>query len=57
MMQANKQAIEERFTMSTAIWLLAMLQCGVQYLVCAEAVSLPLLQRFRAVLIEDGSTI
>jgi Transposase DDE domain len=53
----SKQAIEERFTMRTADWLLAVLRRGVQLLVCAEAVSMPLLRRFTAVLIEDGSTI
>jgi hypothetical protein len=53
----SKQAIEERFTMRTADWLLAVLRRGVQLLVCAEAVSMPLLQRFTAVMIEDGSTI
>ncbi|HEY6411534.1 MAG TPA: IS4 family transposase [Ktedonobacteraceae bacterium] len=53
----SKQAIEERFTMQTAEWLLAVLRRGVQYLVCAQAVSIPLLQRFTAVLVEDGSTI
>jgi hypothetical protein len=53
----SKQAIEERFTMRTADWLLAVLRRGVQLLVCAEAVSMPVLQRFTAVLIEDGSTI
>jgi Transposase DDE domain len=53
----SKQAIEERFTMRTADWLLAVLRRGVQFLVCAEAVSMPLLRRFTAVLIEDGSTI
>ncbi len=53
----SKQAIEERFTMQTAEWLLAVLRRGIQYLVCAQAVSIPLLQRFTAVLLEDGSTI
>jgi len=53
----SKQAVEERFTRLTADWLLAVLQRGVQLLVCAEAVSIPLLQRFTAVLVEDGSTI
>src|SRR5258708_8530721 len=43
--------------MRTADWLLAVLRRGVQFLVCAEAVSIPLLRRFPAVLIEDGSTI
>ncbi|MFL5662425.1 MAG: IS4 family transposase [Ktedonobacteraceae bacterium] len=56
-LRVSKQAIEERFTMRTADWLLAVLRRGVQFLVCAEAVSIPLLRRFPAVLIEDGSTI
>jgi hypothetical protein len=56
-LKLSKQAIEERFTMRTADWLLAVLRRGVQCLVCAEAVSIPLLRRFPAVLIEDGSTI
>lgn len=43
--------------MRTADWLLAVLRRGVQFLVCAQAVSIPLLQRFTAVLVEDGSTI
>jgi hypothetical protein len=53
----SKQAIEDRFTLVTATWLLAVLRRAVQQLVCAQAVSLPLLRRFSAVLIEDGSTI
>lgn len=56
-LQVSKQGIEERFTMQTAEWLLALLCRGVQYLVCAQAVSIPLLRRFPAVLLEDGSTI
>jgi hypothetical protein len=53
----SKQAIEDRFTLLTATWLLAVLQRGVHQLVCARAVNLLVLQRFSAVLIEDGSTI
>ena len=56
-LKLSKQAIEERFSRRTADWLLAVLRRGVQFLVCAEAVSLPLLQRFSAVLVEDGSSI
>lgn len=56
-LKLSKQAIEERFTMRTADWLLAVLRPGVPFLVCAQAVSIPLLQRFTAVLLEDGSTI
>jgi len=56
-LKLSKQAVEERFTMRTADWLLAVLRRGVQFLVCAQAVSIPLLNRFSAVLVEDGSTI
>src|SRR5258708_25998745 len=56
-LKLSKQAIEERFTMRTADWLLAVLRRGGQFLGCSEAVSTPLLQRFRAVLVEDGSPI
>lgn len=56
-LRVSKQVIDERLTMRTADWLLAVLRRAVQYLVCAQAVSIPLLQRFTAVLVEDGSTI
>src|SRR5260221_12861582 len=56
-LKLSKQAIEERFTRRTADWLLAVLRRGVQFLVCAEAVSIPLLRRFPAGLVEDGSPI
>ena len=56
-LDVSKQAIEERFTRRTADWRLSVLRRAVQVLVCAEAVSIPLLQRFTAVLLEDGSTI
>jgi len=52
-----KQDLDAHFTQRTANWLLALLQRAVQVLVCAQAVSIPLLQQFRAVLVEDGSTI
>lgn len=55
--RVSKQAIEERFTRQTGEWLLALLRRAVQGVVCAQAVSIPLLQRFTAVLVEDGSTI
>lgn len=53
----SKQAVQEHLTSKTADFLLALLQQGVQYLVCAQAVSIPLLQRFKGVFVEDGSTI
>jgi hypothetical protein len=53
----SKQTVECHFTERTASWLLALLQRAVEWVVCAKAVSLPLLRQFRAVLLEDGSTI
>jgi hypothetical protein len=52
-----KQEVDCHFTERTATWLLALLQPAVRLLLCSQTVSLPLLQRFRAVLVEDGSTI
>ena len=56
-LQLSKQAIEERFTMQTAAWLLAVLRRGVQYLVCAQTVSIPLLQRSKGLMfaLEDAN--
>src|SRR5258708_1018455 len=56
-LKLSKQAIEERFTMRTADWLLAVLRRGGQFLVCAEAGSVPVLARFSALLVEDCSSI
>ncbi len=53
----SKQAVDCHLTQRTADWLLALLQRAVEYVVCARAISLPLLQRFSAVLLEDGSSI
>lgn len=53
----EKQGLDCHFTARTATWLLALLQRAVEYVVTAQAVSLPLLQRFEAVLVEDGSSI
>jgi hypothetical protein len=52
----SKQAPDSHSTPRTADWLLALLRRAVAYVVCAGAVSLPLLQQFTAVLIEDGSS-
>ncbi len=56
-LRLKKQTLDAHFTQQTADWLLALLQQAVRYVVCAQAVSLPLLRRFRAVLVEDGSQI
>jgi len=53
----EKQGLDCHFSERTASWLLALLRRAVEYVVCANVVSLPLLQQFRAVLIEDGSSI
>jgi Transposase DDE domain len=53
----SKQAVDCHLTPRTASWLLALLRRAVEYVVCAGAIDLPLLQRFSAVLLEDGSSI
>jgi hypothetical protein len=53
----SKQAVDCHFTHRTADWRLSLLQRAVEYVVCAQAISLPLLQRFTAVLLEDGRSI
>jgi hypothetical protein len=52
-----KQDIHSHFTERTAAWLLSVLRAAVREVVSANAVALPLLQQFTAVLIEDGSSI
>lgn len=56
-LRLQKQEVDCHFTALTAQWLLALLRRAVQVLICAKGVSLPLLQQFTAVLVEDGSTI
>ena len=53
----SKQGIEEHWTFQTADWLYEVLLRAVQCLICAKGVAIPLLQRFRGVYIEDGSSI
>jgi DDE family transposase len=53
----EKQGLDCHFSELTATWLLALLRRAVEYVVTANAVRLPLLQQFGAVLIEDGSSI
>lgn len=55
--RTSKQALDAHFTERTATFLLSLLQQAVRLVVCGPVVTLPLLQRFRAVYIEDGSTI
>jgi len=53
----SKQGIEEHWTLPTAEWLYEVLLRAVQCLISAKGVAIPLLQRFRGVYIEDGSSI
>lgn len=53
----SKQAIEERLSRPTAQCLLAVRRRAVQCVVCAQAGSIPWLQAFTGVRLEDGSTI
>ena len=53
----SKQGIQEHWTLGTAQWLYEVLLRAVQCLVTAQAVAIPLLQRFVGVYIEDGSSI
>lgn len=55
--KTSKQALDAHFTERTATFLLSLLQQAVRVVVCGPIVTLPLLQRFSAVYIEDGSTI
>jgi Transposase DDE domain len=55
--QVSKQSVDDHFTLATANWLLELLREAVRQVICGERAMLPLLQRFSAVLIEDGSTI
>ena len=52
-----KQDLDCHFTERTATWRLSLLRRAVEQVVCANAVTLPVLQQFTAVLLEDGSTI
>lgn len=55
--KTSKQALDAHFTERPAAFLLSLLQQAVRLVVCGPIVTLPLLQRFRAVYLEDGSTI
>ena len=55
--QLEKQTLDCHFTERTATWLLALLQRAVEHVVCAEAIQVPLLQQFTAVVLEDGSSL
>ena len=53
----SKQGIEEHFRLETARWLYALLMRAIETVISGPAVAIPLLRRFKAVYLEDGSTI
>lgn len=56
-LRTSKQALDAHFTERTAAFLLSVLEEAVRRLVCGPLVTIPLLQRFHAVFIEDGSSV
>jgi hypothetical protein len=55
--QVEKQTLDCHFTERTATWLLALLQRAVQQVVCGQAIGVPLLHHFTAVVLEDGCSV
>ena len=53
----SKQGIEGHFRLETAQWLYELLLRAIQRVIRGPAVAIPLLRRFTAVYVEDGSTI
>lgn len=52
----SPQALDQRFGETTATFLKALLDVAFRQLVLADPVAIPLLQRFREVVVEDSST-
>lgn len=55
--EASPQAIDQRFTISTASLLRAVLSSALQHAICSDGVAIPILRRFTGVRIQDGTTI
>lgn len=53
----SKQGIEGHFRLETAQWLYALLLRAIERVIRGPVVAIPLLRRFTAVYVEDGSTI
>lgn len=53
----SPQAIDQRFTLSTAAVLQEIIAHSLQHLVQAQGVAIPLLQRFTGVFVHDSTTI
>lgn len=56
-LQISNQGLDQRFTLAAANMLKEVLNAVATEIVAAEPVAIPLLQRFSAVIIQDGSTI
>ncbi len=55
--EISKQGIEGHFRLETAQWLYEVLMRAIEAVISGPAVAIPLLRRFTAVYVEDGSTI
>src|SRR5262245_31892871 len=55
--EVTPQAIDQRFTFATATLLQTVLTSAVQQAISADALALPLLQRFSGVRVHDGTPI
>jgi hypothetical protein len=53
----SAQAIDQRFTTTTATLLHQVLTAGIQQVVAADPVAIPILQRFSAIRVHDSTTI
>ena len=53
----SAQSLDERFTEGAAVFLEELLNVAVQTVIAADPVAIPLLERFRAVVLLDASTI
>lgn len=56
-LQISNQGIDQRFTPAAARLLKEVLDAAATEIIAAEPAAIPLLQRFSAVIIQDGSTI
>jgi len=51
------QAIDQRFTLATAVLLQEVLSASMQHLIASDGVAIPILQRFTGVRVHDSTTI
>jgi len=55
--EASPQAIDQRFTFATAKLLQSVLESSLEHSISSDGVAIPILQRFTAVRLHDGTTI